>query len=394
MLYTTVVQRDMTGLNMLYDAAREFENENVLEGVLACHFSKKKLEQTLNYVRMYQARLNIESMDLLEFSNNFIEDYATENNECFRVAEVHIRRIGTTITGSMRLFRKFCPVVRKRDSAGNVVPVLNYSRLTYRQFYGQFFGVEAYIDLVHTLLHEMATFFYYLVMTLNLCKDMIRKEEKVKGDVKRLKEIFEKSCDRALRGVLDVCDTFGHVKLISEEELEEHRKNARPMQEWLPKEYHRHDKQWLKREALIHRLISGQQYNLEGLAAILWAKNPEWGRKVCDIIPNLDKYGIPYKNSKKAEALGKKGTYDAREMVYFIKWSAVSEMSPDGKKVINEAYERRFYENYLKPNYNGVFLLPSWQAVCRERKFLYEHEISMQTMANNFAAYLPKQEAA
>ncbi|MBQ7509519.1 MAG: hypothetical protein IJT53_01215, partial [Prevotella sp.] len=256
MLYSTIVQRNETGFNQMYLAAREFEELNVLEAIIACKFDKKKVEQTLNLVRMYQARLNIESMDLVEFSNNFIEEYATDNNECFRLAEKLVRRIGTTITGSMKIFRKFCPVVRRKlDSVGNIVPTLDYSRLTFRQFYGQMFGVEVYIDLVKTLLHELATFFYHLLSVLALCKDMIRKEEEVRGDYKRLKSIFEKSCDELLHNVRKVNETFGQVQLISDKELEERRKNARPMSEWLAADYHSHDKKWLMREGYIRRLV-------------------------------------------------------------------------------------------------------------------------------------------
>ena len=161
MLYTTIVQRDETCFNQIYDAAREFEELNVLEAITACKFTKKKVEQTLNLVRAYQLRLNNESMDLVEFSETFIEEYATDHNECFRVTEKLVRRIGTTITGSMKLFRSFCPVVRRKiEGAGNIVPTLDYTRLTFRQFHGQFFGVEVYIDLVNL---KSATIIQYTI---------------------------------------------------------------------------------------------------------------------------------------------------------------------------------------------------------------------------------------
>lgn len=391
MIYTTIVQRDQTGFDMLYEAAHEFEEMNAMEAITSCKFDMKKVEKTLCLVREYQNRLNVESMDLVEFSENFIEQYATDHNECFRLTEKLIRRIGTTITGSMKIFRKFCPVVRRKiEGAGNIVPTLDYSRLTFRRYYGQFFGAEAYEELVQTLFHEMATFFYHLVTTLKVCKDMIRKEEKVKGDYEQLKQIFEKSCDEALHGVRDVFNAFGQVKLISDEELEKRRKNARPMKEWLSKDYHAHDKQWLKLESFILRLASGRQYGLDERASNLWAKNPEWGRKVCDIIPKLDSLNIPFKHSKKAEAQGKKGTYDAREMAYFVKWSGVSMMSEDGKTVLNEPNERQFYL-YLQDMYKGEYMLPTWQAVCGERRFCYSQKISMQEMADNFARHLPQQ---
>lgn len=394
MLYSTIVQRNETGFNQMYLAAREFEELNALEAIIDCKFDKKKVEQTLNLVRMYQARLNIESMDLVEFSNNFIEEYATDHNECFRIAEKLVRRIGTTITGSMKIFRKFCPVVRRKlDSVGNIVPTLDYSRLTFRQYYGQMFGVEVYIDLVKTLLHELATFFYHLLSVLALCKDMIRKEEEVRGDYKRLKSIFEKSCDELLHNVRKVNETFGQVQLISDKELEERRKNARPMSEWLAADYHSHDKKWLMREGYIRRLVSGHQFGLDDIASALWARNPEWGRHVCSLIPIFDTLGIPFKKSKKAREQKKKGTFDAREMAYFLKYGAVSYMSEDGKTVIDEVNEKQLYL-YLQNKYLGDYCFPSWQAVCGERRYCANEGIKMKEMSDCFAGHVPHQETA
>lgn len=393
MLYSTIVQRNEFGFNQMYQAAREFDELNALEAIISCKFNKKKIEQTLNLVRMYQARLNIESMDLVEFSENFIEEYATDHNECFRIAEKLVKRIGTTITGSMKIFRKFCPVVRRKlDNVGNIVPTLDYSRLTFRQYCGQIFGVEAYVELVKTLLHELATFFYHLMSVLALCKDMIRKEEEVKGDNERLKAIYEKSCEELLHNVRKVSETFGHLQFISDKELEARRKNARPMSEWLSKDYHAHDKQWLMREGYIHRLVSGRQFGLDEKASILWARNPEWGRHICSLFPILDTLGIPFKNSKKAKDQGKKGTFDAREMAYFLKYADVSYLSDDGKTIVNQENEKQFYF-YLQDNYRGDYCFPSWQGVCAERKFFSSQGISISEMSNNFAHYVHQQES-
>jgi hypothetical protein len=390
MLYSTIVKRDETGLNQIYDAAREFEQENVMEALITCKFDMKKVEHTLNLVRLYQARLNIESRDLEDFSENFIEQYATDHNECFRMAEKLIRHIRTTITGSMKVFRKFCPRVhRKVDEKGNIVPVLDYSRLTFRHFHGQFFGVEVYVEAAQTLIRELVSFFFHLMRTLKLCKEMIRQETEVRGDAKRLKDIYNRSCDDVLKSVREVYDTFGQVKLISDEELEERRKNARPLHERLGKDYHAHDRRWMQIEAYMYRLESGNRYQLDEKASMLWAHNPEWGKKVCELIPKLDTLNIPYKHSKKAEAEGKRGTFDAREMVYLVKWSGVSRMSRDGKTVVDEANERQFYI-YLQTRYEGDFLFPSWQAVCRERKFFYDQKVNMTWLAGQFANYLPE----
>lgn len=387
MLYSTIVQRDETGFNNIYEAAQEFEAENVLEAILTCKFDQKKIEKTLNLLRHYQYRLNNESMDLVEFSENFIEQYATDHNECFRLTEKLIRRIGTTMTGSMKIFRSFCPVVRRRlDERHNIVPVLDYSRLTFRQFHGQFFGVEPYIESVKTLLHELASFFYHLVTTMKICKDMIRKEEETRKDVQKLKAIFEKDCDEVLHSVREVFSTFDKIQLVSEEELAERRKNATPMEVWLPRDYHRYDRQWIKTEGIKIRIATGNQYGLDNEAALLWNNNPEWGQTVCSILPKLDTLGLPYKNSKKAAERGKKGTYDSRVMVYMIKWSGVSSIDTEGR-IKDEEKERRFY-NYCIKNFDGDYLFPTWPAVCRERKYLYSQNVSHEWFVKNFESYV------
>ncbi len=378
----------MTGFQSILNAAKEFEIENTLEAIFECKMDLKEIQKVLSLVRMYQQRLNLESLDLVDFSENFIYEYATDHNECFRLTEKLIRRIGTTITGSMKIFRKFCPTSRKRDNSGNIVPALDFTRLTRRRYFGQIFGVDPYIEPVKTLVTELNTFFYNLVMVLALCKEMIRKEEAVRGNTQLLKEIFEKSCDEVLHSVYHVRNCFGPVALVSEEELAQRRKNARPMNEWLAKEYHAHDRNWLMRESYIRRVISGSKYNLDEKASFLWASNPEKGQTVCELIPKLDSLGIPSKNSKLAKEKGKKGTFDAREMVYLIKWCAVSKVDDKGK-VIDEMLEKKLYQ-YIAEKYTGDYMFPTWQAVCRERKFLYSNNVSMQEMADCFAQYLNK----
>lgn len=388
MLYSTVVQRDETGLTQIYEAAQELEDLNVLEAILTCKFDIRKVEQTLNLVRMYQARLNIESMELVAFSENFIEEYATDNNKCFHIALKLVRKIGTTITGSMKIFRKYCPVVRKRlEGSDNIVPVLDYSRLRFHQYHSQFFGTEPYCELVKTLLHEQATFFYHLVAVLKICKDMIRKEEEVRGDYVRLKKIFNDSCDKVLKSIKDVNQAFGSIKLITDEEFEERRKNARPLREWLARDYHEHDKNWLRREGYILRCIDGEKFGLDEDASQFFPHNQEHGAQVCKAIEQLDTLEL---TKKKTKVEGYEWQYDSMDMVFLLKWAAVSSVDEQGK-VINEEQEKKFYETYVRKHYKGKVKLPTWQAVCRQRAYCYK-EFTLEDMKNAFAKHLPKQQ--
>ena len=93
MLYSTIVQRDETGFNQIYDAAREFEELNVLEAIIACKFDTKKIEQTLNLVRMYQLRLNNESMELELTGDSLLSKAAARHPEGWRLFhEVVLRK--------------------------------------------------------------------------------------------------------------------------------------------------------------------------------------------------------------------------------------------------------------------------------------------------------------
>ena len=385
MLYSTIVQRDETGLNMIYEGARQFDKENALEAIIACKFNLRKVEKVLSLVRMYQNRLNLESSELVEFSENFIEQYATDNNKCFEIALQLVKKIGRTITGSMKLFRQFCPVVRRKlNHRNNVVPTLDYTKLTHRLYHSDFFGSEPYEECVKTLLHEMAAFFYHLVTTMAICKDMIRKEQEVKGDYERLKKIFEQSCEDVLRSVDEVNATFKNAQLVSKEELEERRKNARPMSEWLAEDYHAHDKEWLRKEGYIRRVIAGGEDGLDPTASNLWAHDHAKGKEVVDIIGKLDTLGL---QTRKTKTEGKAGKFDSREMVYFIKWSGVSSVDENGK-VVNEEKEKRFY-TYMQTIYKGCHEFPSWQAVCRERAFCYE-QMTHQDTVKAFTDHLPQ----
>ena len=388
MLYSTIVQRDETGLTQIYEAAKELEDLNVLEAILLCRFDIRKVEQTLNLVRMYQARLNNESMELVAFAETFIDEYATDNNKCFHIALKLVRKIGTTITGSMKIFRKYCPTVRKRlEGSNNIVPVLDYSRLTFRQYHSQFFGIEPYCELVKTLLFEQATFFYHLVAVLKVCKDMIRQEQEVRGDYARLKKIFDSSCDKVLKSIKDVKATFGPVKLVPEEELEERRKKARPMREWLSNDYHEHDNNWLRREAYIQRYIVGSRHGLDREASQFFAHNPEHGALVCKLVDQFDSLGLAI---RKTNVDGYDWQYESMDLVYFLKWSGVSYVDEQGK-VVNEENEKRFYENYVLKHYKGKIKLPSWQAVCRQRAYCY-HELTLKEMQDAFVRHLPQQQ--
>ena len=214
---------------------------------------------------------------------------------------------------------------------------------------------------------------------------MIRQEQEVRGDYDRLKKIFETSCDNVLKSINDVKATFGSVKLVSEEELEERRKNARPLSEWLQNYYHAHDNHWLRREAYIYRYVECSKNGLDPDASHFFAHNTEHGVEVCKAIEQLDSLGL---TKRKTKVEGYSWQYESMDMVYFLKWAEVSYVDEQGK-VVNEEKEKRFYKNYVLKHYKGEVKLPTWQAVSRQRASCY-NEFTLKNMKDAFAKHLYK----
>ena len=100
------------------------------------------------------------------------------------------------------------------------------------------------------------------------------------------------------------------------------------------------------------------------------------------VIGQLDTLGLLTRKTKNSHKAGK---FDAKEMVYLIKWSGVS--WEENGEVVREEEEKHFY-NYMQTIYKGNYEFPSWAAVCGERKFCKE-VMSLSEMVNAFAEHLP-----
>lgn len=359
MIITTVVERDNSGLEAIIEAAYKFGESRFMESLHICNFDKYKVMQATNLVRMYQARLNIESLALSKFSEIFIPSYATENNECFETAILLLRRLRTTITGTMKIFRKFCPVIRKQLPKDTV---LNRSGLVSQYPQWDLFGIEQFSPEVQTLFHEMNTFFAHLVTSLCLCKDMIRKEKDVRGNFEELETIYEDSCSEVWEGLKDIVETFG-VKLVSDEELENYNKTDHSSPNWKAAHYHKMDKKEMRRHVYCRFISEGQRDGLDKKASTLWPKEHDKAHLVVFSIYHFDSMGFKFRKNNKDK--DNPGTYESEDLVKYIKWAGPSS-------------EIAFYR-YLKEHYKGNYKLPSWQAISKKMKWFDSMGASFDT---------------
>ena len=97
MRYSTIVEKDDKTLVEIITALEQFEQDRFIAGIQVRHYTKYDIEQALDMVNSYQSRMNVEARSLVRFSETFIQQFATDNNKCFKTAESYFKKIRSTL---------------------------------------------------------------------------------------------------------------------------------------------------------------------------------------------------------------------------------------------------------------------------------------------------------
>lgn len=108
MRYSTIVEKNDKTLLEIIDMLEQFEKDKFIAGLQMRHYSQFQIEQTLDMVRSYQARMNIGARALAHFSENFIQQFATDNNKCFKEAQRYFNRIRSMLCALKKVFQMTC----------------------------------------------------------------------------------------------------------------------------------------------------------------------------------------------------------------------------------------------------------------------------------------------
>ncbi len=91
MIYNTIVEKNEEGLRTILRAAEKFNEDRFLDGIRMRSYTAEDIQQTTGKVRVYLVRLELESRALARFADSFLQQYATDNNECFEKPEAKPR---------------------------------------------------------------------------------------------------------------------------------------------------------------------------------------------------------------------------------------------------------------------------------------------------------------
>ena len=365
MLYSTIVEKDDSGLQMIIRAAERFDEQRFLQGIQQRCYTAEDILRAIDQVRIYQSRLNTEARALVAFSERFLQDYATDNNKCYETAEMLFNRIRSTISASRKVFKKTCPIIRRQQPQRTERPsVFMRSMLSHGECGQDLFGVMSFEDSVQTLYAELQSFFTTVITTLCLCRYMIKTERAIREDGVRCAKIYKECERRALGGVREMTKFLSAANLLPESELAERKAKARSIGDFYQENYHRWNAEQFRMSVAVEVLRRGRNDGLTAVEAWLWPADHERVVRVRTAIARFDELeGVE----------GQKGKLDSGTLVCFLKWCGV-----DAEK------EKKLYEEYFCKEYVGRYQKLTWGAVSLERKNRKENEVSSEEMAADF----------
>ncbi len=375
MIPLTIVEKDSSGLEKVLDALDELVEERFIEGIRSKHRTEYEIAQTLEMIQIYQHRINMESRSLTRFSENFIRQYATNNNSCFNTAEVLFKKIQSTIKSLKEVFRKTTPRdYRQLPEGAEPQSVFEKSPLAHGEYSPDLFGLESFSQSVQELYHAMETMFASSASVLALCHLMIEEEAKTRNDIVRIRQIYNSSCNDLLETVKAASAFIIDEDSMPDNELEERRKKAgKNIDKFLMENYHKVDRKVFTNYLIIKTIRDAQNQGLTETEAFFWRKNPEKAFKVRQIIEHFDQI---------EKAKGEKDKLKSDTIVMFLKWCGVP-----------ESQEIQLYKDYFIPNYisKGKLKPLGWNTISGKRKELKEeYNMSDEELISCFEQMIDK----
>ena len=362
------IEKSEEGLELIIEEAQKFEENHYLDAVRQKRLDERDILMLTEDVRLWYSRMRKESLKLAAFSEHFLDEFATDNNRRFHDAYDLFGRLRSTISGSRKMFRKFCRRVMKSPTNPQASrSVYERSLLSANVVALDVFGMESYGDKVRTLYEEMSAFFTTLVMTLALCHRMIRDEAVIKGDSQRCYEIYMRCREEILSSARMFAKTFNvTVKSVNKDELIERRKNAKDIKEYCKTNYHEQNKSEFLAVTAYEVVSEGSSQGLSEDESKLWPGNASKAMMVREVISHFDDL-IP------ADIKNVSGML----LYQFIKWCGVS-----------SSLEHELYKYFCK-TYKGIHHPVGWTQVFNTRK-KYQNLLTDEELAQAFEKELEK----
>lgn len=346
MTYTTIVTRDESGLQMILDAANLFEEKKFLNGLQQCRFTIEKVVDMTIKVKEIRTKLDREHLALAKFALVFNKKYATEHNECFDTAEKLFRKIRSTISGSKKIYKKFCVPNRRRIKQEMKLEksAFKLSTLTKNYLSGQMFGLDSYDGCVLTLYNELEGFFFELIKCLALCRFVINEERNIRNTPDWCREIYKDCYNTMVENSKELIRVYSSHKKVSKDEYMERKRNAKSLDTFICENFHKMTTTEFKNLVILDMVEKGEKDGLSEVESALWNNNIEIVKKVRTVISHFDEL----------EPEGQKGKLSGYAVASFMSWCGIGENDNKVKTFVEEYFNKEYKGSYSTIRTNSV----------------------------------------
>ena len=236
----SAVTNDFSFFNSLQSAANAVEENRIMQALDNKQLSKRSIERLNLMVANLITMANQEYHELCEFQPEFLNNYATRSNSCFRKARNLLKRSSYTVRRSMKLFQEFTKqpkyISQRRMVASNGTEYFfAHSDLSTSTPQTHFdFAFESYSPEAQELIESIKTLMQKLEKLMALCCETLRKEITILSDLKELERIHDRQFNTLMmRAKLLIANN--HIPKINKmSQL----RNSRPWDKFLQEAYH------------------------------------------------------------------------------------------------------------------------------------------------------------
>ena len=223
----------------LQSAANAVEENRIMYALENKQLSTKELKRLDSYVSIIISKANLEYNELSEFQPEFLRDFATKSNTCFRKAKKLLKKTSDTVRKSMELFEKFTkrakyPRQRRMVAGYGEQWSLTHSDLTSSTPQSYFDFDESLSPEAKKLIESIQTLMDILVKLMQLCCQTLKKEAEIFNDLGQMEWIHNRQFNSLRKRA---CQILSHAQGLEIDEMSKLR-DALPFSEFLRKSYH------------------------------------------------------------------------------------------------------------------------------------------------------------
>lgn len=290
MIKSTIVEKNEDGINRLIESVSNFCEGTFLQAMHESELSNEEIIYLTDVLRTFRSTLDIEFHSLQGFEKEFLNNYSTDNNECYDTAARLFIKLRRTISKTKMLLAKFTPTDRR--CATDLVPyssVVTRSGLIQTAYTADMFDISQYRESVQNLYKEVSEFIKLLKQCLLLCRKVFNDERFTRHSYVRSKRAY----DYTYKKIINKASGFAEflkpqVLTLKTDEFTRRKAEAKSLETFICSNYHKYPLDQFRRHALIDYFAKGSDVGLTPLETALWGDDVQSVLDVRLIIDNLD----------------------------------------------------------------------------------------------------------